>query len=243
MKLIAYIVMTLCLTLGTISAVTAYSPPLSLADEKLEGLTLNADAGKVGEGDDARPIATQNEVLDAELVGTLREAGVKRVRVKEFSLARWDLLWLMGLSIIGLFGAAMLVKWKTRQEIAAELAADAGAVPTETPEHAVAEIAKTVARVHAGLEGAGSDHDKAHMIIEEFGGLQWTHIQAILDARSKLIARLGLGGFAEFMDAFSRLERLLNRAWSAAADGVLAEADLCVNEAAAQAPIVEQKLR
>ena len=44
------------------------------------------------------------------------------------------------------------------------------------------------------------------------------------------------------MDAFSRLERALNRAWSAAADGALDEALRCVDDAAAHAPEVERRL-
>ena len=45
------------------------------------------------------------------------------------------------------------------------------------------------------------------------------------------------------MSAFSRMERTLNRAWSAAADGVAAEALQCIDDAAAYATDVEHQLR
>ena len=60
--------------------------------------------------------------------------------------------------------------------------------------------------------------------------------------RDVLVGTLGMAGFAALMDAFSRLERTLNRAWSAAADGVLDEAQRCVDEAVALAPEVERRL-
>jgi hypothetical protein len=45
-----------------------------------------------------------------------------------------------------------------------------------------------------------------------------------LAARAELTSRLGLGGYARLMDAFAAAERAINRAWSAAADEVEAEA-------------------
>lgn len=242
MRLIAYIIMTICLTLGAVAATTAYSPSLSLADDKLVGLTLNADAGAIGEGDEARPIAEQDDTLDEELLERLRQGGVERVRVKEFSLARWDYAWMMGLACAGLVLAAFMLKWETKQRLKAELAAGMGAEPSESPELALKEIRATVENLLAQLPGLATEEERNDLIIERIGGLQWTHIQAILDARSKLVARLGLTGFAEFMDRFSALERRLNRAWSAAADGVFEEALLSLQEADAMFGEVQEKL-
>ena len=64
----------------------------------------------------------------------------------------------------------------------------------------------------------------------------------VVEGRDALVADLGMAGYAELMDAFSRLERALNRAWSAAADGVPDEALRCVDEAVALAPEVENRL-
>ena len=52
-------------------------------------------------------------------------------------------------------------------------------------------------------------------------GIQATHLAAFVEARPELIGRYGIAGFARIMDSFAAGERTLNRAWSAAADGVL----------------------
>jgi hypothetical protein len=62
------------------------------------------------------------------------------------------------------------------------------------------------------------------LILTRVGELQKTHMVAFVEARPVLIARLGLGGYAELMDRYAAAERQLNRAWSAAADGVYEEA-------------------
>ena len=60
-----------------------------------------------------------------------------------------------------------------------------------------------------------------HHITDRLDGVQQTHLAAFVDARPELIGRYGIAGFARIMDAFAAAERTLNRAWSAAADGVL----------------------
>ena len=61
------------------------------------------------------------------------------------------------------------------------------------------------------------------LILERLSELQRTHLNAFVEARTPLIARFGLGKFAEIMDRFAACERQINRAWSAAADGVFDE--------------------
>jgi hypothetical protein len=70
--------------------------------------------------------------------------------------------------------------------------------------------------------------DRLALILERLGEAQKTHMPAFVEARPILIARLGLGGFAELMDRYAAAERQINRAWSAAADGVPAEAAQCL---------------
>ena len=53
-----------------------------------------------------------------------------------------------------------------------------------------------------------------------------------IDARQALIGRHGLGGYAMIMDRFAAAERQINRARSAAADGVYDEAETCLKAAA-----------
>jgi hypothetical protein len=70
------------------------------------------------------------------------------------------------------------------------------------------------------------------LILERIGTLQKTHMPAFVEARPLLVARLGLGGYAELMDRYAAAERQINRAWSAAADGVPEEAVSCLDQAA-----------
>ncbi|MCA9634510.1 MAG: hypothetical protein KC420_00560 [Myxococcales bacterium] len=54
------------------------------------------------------------------------------------------------------------------------------------------------------------------------------------DARESMIPALGLTSYAEVMTRFAGGERLVNRAWSASADGYLDEVVLCLAGAHAQ---------
>jgi len=49
-----------------------------------------------------------------------------------------------------------------------------------------------------------------------------------VDARETMIPRLGMHHYADIMSAFATGERLINRAWSAAADGYVDEVRDCV---------------
>ena len=76
-----------------------------------------------------------------------------------------------------------------------------------------------------------------------FSDIIWNHITAkIPDTEHFLINRFGLGGFAEFMGLYSVLERRVNRAWSAAADGVHEEAVDCLTRAVQEARQVQDWL-
>jgi hypothetical protein len=230
MKLIAYLIMTVCLCLGTLSATVAYAPKVSLDDDVLVGATLNSPAGVVDqEAEQLEPIAAKGVTVTPELLSTLRAADVQRIRVKEFSFARWDMAWLMGVSCIGLAIAAFMVKMATRKEIAAELAA-----PTDhedSPGKSLDRVAETVAALRRDIEAASDDHAKNEMIIDRVGSLQRNELATLANSRTTLVAMLTLTGYAHFMDRFSMMERLLNRAWSAAADEVTAEAELSLREA------------
>ena len=55
---------------------------------------------------------------------------------------------------------------------------------------------------------------------------------AFAAGRAELINRMGLAAYAQLMDRFAATERQINRAWSAAADGVEAEVNDCLATAA-----------
>ena len=52
-----------------------------------------------------------------------------------------------------------------------------------------------------------------------------------MESHDDLIQQCGIGHAAEVMDRFAAAERQINRAWSAASDGVLEEAEACLAEA------------
>ncbi|MCW5757582.1 MAG: hypothetical protein KIT54_10135 [Phycisphaeraceae bacterium] len=235
MKLAGFLIIAMGLVLGVASVPTAYVPSLSLPDEALVGLTLNAPAGEVRSEElkiwqKGQPIATTDTVLTAELLATLRDAGVGRVKVKEFSLARWSGVWLFLLACAMLLGGATLVRLDMRRQLAkARDRADGGG--QGSPQAALAAIADAVESLRRDLPHMTTDHDRNHAIIERLGEAQSTHVPAFADARALLVGRLGLSGYAELMDHFAGMERQINRAWSAAADGVYEEAADCLERA------------
>ena len=92
------------------------------------------------------------------------------------------------------------------------------------PEEALATLKREIERLRAELPGMGSEGERLAAIVERVGEQQRTTIPAFIAARPVLVSRLGLAGVARLMDSFAAAERQINRAWSAAADEVEAEA-------------------
>jgi len=248
MRLIANVILTLSLTLGALSAASAYLASLSLPAEQLVGLTLNAPAGVLVEdgvisrGDDGVPLPLfeQDHTLTEADVQLLkeqasvpvtvdgREREIGRLLVKSFSFGRWEGKWLFLLSLVGLGVGAFLVQSATRKEIER---AEAGAVAGESPEEALEAIISTVNGLVRDLPTLPSDAARCEAIVEMIGRAERDHVPTFVDARSLLISRLGLAGFASLMDRFAALERQINRAWSAAADEHFPEAATCLAKA------------
>ncbi|MBX3407392.1 MAG: hypothetical protein KF869_11585 [Phycisphaeraceae bacterium] len=248
MKLVAFLIIAVSMCVGVVGALTAYVPPLSLSDSSLENLTLNAPAGNTSS--DPRkpaPIATRGAVLTPELLATLRAANVQRVKVKEFSLARWPEWWLFVLGCLGLGGGAMLVRSMRRKAVAASIGARGGGMgggvmperaagpatsATLSPAQLIDAMRADLEALRGKLRATPAQRDRLAAIVADLGHMQQTHIAAFLNARPEITARLGLGGYARLMDVFSAAERAINRAWSAAADDVENEAMECLDRAA-----------
>lgn len=248
MRLIANLLLTISLTGGAIGASSAYLAALSLPAESLVGLTLNAPAGVRMDGEaivrddggvplpmlardhtltEADVAALQAQTsLEVEVDGRTRR--VRRVLVKEFSLARWEGKWLFLLSLAGLGVGAFLVRSAMRADIAS---AEAGRAEGETPELALDAIGDAVAGLLRDLPGLPDDRARCEAIVEMLGVAQRDHVPVFVDARTLLISRLTLGGFAALMDRFAAMERQVNRAWSAAADNHYPEAIVCLEKA------------
>lgn len=56
-------------------------------------------------------------------------------------------------------------------------------------------------------------------------------IDTFVEARESMIPKLGMQRYADIMSPFANGERLLNRAWSASADGYVDEVRTCVTNA------------
>jgi hypothetical protein len=253
MKLLGYLVIAICVITGALSTITAYHIDINkLTDEQLkisdtEYVHLNYGAGLVDSGHDDGvehdpvPLYEQGVELTPAVLTVLRASDVGRVRVKEFSFARWDMWWLFAISVVGLIAGGIMVKSAVRNEIAAADAASA-ANPTGTPAGALARILEIVKSLENDLPGMQDEHEQMQAIIDRLDEMQKELSMQIVDGRTMLIGKLGMRGFAEFMDAFSKLERTLNRAWSAAADGVGHEALACLDEAFGMTEAVRSKL-
>jgi hypothetical protein len=239
MKWVAFILIGVSLVAGVLSAVQAYLPRLDLPDAQLVGLTLNAPAGRAAALDgQPRALFEKGAVLSAAALAELRAAGVHRVRVKEFSLARWTAAGWFAAACAGLLVGAVLLRRAARRRLAG--AEDAGGGGASDPDRVLADLRAAVAALDARLPTLAADA-RPRAILDELTHIQQTHVAALLDTRPRLLARLGLGRYAALMDRFAAAERQLNRAWSAAADGVADEALRCV--AAALALLDETRAR
>lgn len=254
MKSLGNLLIAVSLVLGALASTTAYVPRLTADDAALAdgdgyahlnapaGAEKNAAGGFVLATDGARiPLADAGTELTPELQAHLRAAGVRRVRVKEFSIRRWQHAWLFGVAVIGLIAGSALVKRETART-PRRRPADRGTVAQETPQAVVTRIVAIARGLQRDLPGMPDDAARTQVILERVGHVQTELALQVVEGRDVLVAALGLARFAELMDAFSRLERALNRAWSAAADGALDEALRCIDAAAADAPEVERKL-
>ena len=250
MKLLANLILTASVIFGALAATTAYLAPLSLPDEDLIGLTLNADAGLLPATPTApnakskskpkrKPVAKKNTVLTGPILADLRAntftaqgapRTVKYVTVKEFSLGRWVGKWVFLASLGGLLLGAFMIRSATKRAIGSASEDTAGMA--ESPEATLREIIEVVASLRRDLPAMADDQARLHAILDRVGAAQRDPIAAFIDARATLVNRLGLGGYAELMDRFAAAERQINRAWSAAADRALAESTAALDAAA-----------
>ncbi len=254
MRTFGYLVIGVSLVLGAVAATTAYVPPLTADDSALATESgyalLNAPAGvqrdAAGEfvlsEDGARvPLAEAGTELTPEVQARLRAAGVRRVRVREFAFGRWQHAWLFGLAVAGLVAGSALVRRGTaRAQRSRQVHGERQS--RGTPQAVLAEIVADARGLQHDLPALAADSDRTRAIIERVGHVQAVLVLQVVEGRDALVGTFGMAGYAELMDAFSRLERALNRAWSAAADGVLDEALRCIDEAVALAPAVERRL-
>jgi hypothetical protein len=225
---IGFAIILLATVAGVVALVPAYAPPLDRPDQDLVGLTLNDPAGARERADGTVvPQLETGTVLTGEHLRALREAGVERVRVKEFAFGRWSEGWLFAVACLGLLAGAALVRRGGGAEPAAAAAADRG-----TAAELLQQVAGSVDRLRQEVTEAADPDAAGRRILAVVGTLQQEQLAAFPARRPELEAHGGLTHYARVMDGFAGAERQLNRAWSAAADGVLAEARDALDQAA-----------
>ena len=228
MRILGQFILWGSLVVGVLAAATAYLVSLDAADEQLLELTLANPAGKVEQPDGtSKPIAEKDESVSSELLRRLRDAGVRNIRVKEFSFRRWRGRWFFLLALIGLVIGSLLTRFAARPKRAAE--SEAG--PADSPQHTLEAIQGTIEQLRRQLSEIPERSARLDLIVEQIGELQKTQMVAFVDARPALVSRIGLGGYAALMDSYAAAERQINRAWSAAADEAYEEATACLDEA------------
>lgn len=227
-KLISFVLIAGSLCLGTVAASTAYLPKLSAVPrpggEEAAALTLGAPAGGEPGGS---PLATTGTKLTDAVLDELAAADppVDRVKVKEFSLGRWDLAWLFGLSVVGLFSGAMVVRLDARRRIAAMGQASGGSAAADrTPRETLVAAHERISTLRDAGGGA-ADARRRQSIIHELDAARTAFFEPFVEMRPVIVAAVGMSGYARVMDAFASAERAFNRAWSAAADGYPLEAE------------------
>lgn len=187
------------------------------------------------------PIGRPGDLLIPELTEMLAASNVKYVKVSSFSFGRWPHGWLFILSCIGLLVGAYMVRLAQRRALAESEAAEPASGEEATDARSV--FARLSGRLHTLGEELGTARtvdDKLASIVRHIGEIQRDDVPAFVADRPALVNRMGLAGYAELMDSFAAMERQLNRAWSAAADGHLPESETCLHNAQ---PLLADTLR
>ena len=233
-----------------------YEVLTGLPAASIEHLTLNADGVVYGPSmqrlplypptlpnGEPRVITPENlEVLrlNADRIRGNRENAY--VRVKEFSFERWRHWWWFVLAAVGLLIGAFLVRMQAKQAIAAA-ARRAASAEGLSPAEALRKAHDEVAQLHRDLPDIEGEKAKIDAIVHRIDDIQRDYLEPFLDGRAQLVADLGMTGYAQLMDRFAAAERQLNRAWSAAADHVLAEAEDCLDLAVHPMDETTEKLK
>ncbi|MEM8835125.1 MAG: hypothetical protein AAGD00_04820 [Planctomycetota bacterium] len=217
-------------------------PPLPAVETAPTGTATVAERTAVS------PIAVKGDTLNAEMIALLRAHDVRFIKSASFDPAVWFRTWpswVFLLSVATLFVSAMMVRaaskgaGQTSPRAAGQDVADA----PETPVAIADAIRETVGATVRDVRTKGSERERLDLIIDNLGEVQRTLVPAFASARPQIIQSMGMGGYAQVMDAFADCERQINRAWSAAADGVEFEAVESLERADAMLPALIERLR
>lgn len=220
-----------------VETVSVDLPALPAVETEPTGETVVASRERLA------PIGRANDPLTPELIGVLRDEGVRWVRAKEFSFTRWRYGWVFGMACVGLLIGAGLVRTAAKRTMKLGTDATKGAQGAGSPLAAAETCRKVVTELRRDLAGLGSDQARLDAIVERLGALQRGAMSEFVSLRPVIVGERGVGGFASIMDGFAAAERQVNRAWSAAADECLPESLDCLAEGEALFDEVVSRLK
>ncbi len=129
----------------------------------------------------------------------------------------------------GVCAAIMIVGMVILRNARASEAENAGEKHVADVETLRTSLASLIGKV-SGLESTSDDEAQLeihHRIDAEL----LDDINTFVEARESMIPRFGMQRYADIMSPFANGERLINRAWSASADGYVDEVRTCVRNA------------
>jgi hypothetical protein len=203
---------------------------------QLDELRAQYDAGQLSAQDflnqsiELDPVLTVDDdpVASPDTLASITAADIPFIHVKEFGFFRWQHWWVFLLSCAVIFSGAMLVRVAAKAEIQAAVNAEQQAKddeqgPAQTPAQILTGAKAAINALQQELMGAISEQDMCHTVVQHIALVQSSCMEPFVDMRHRLVGQYGMGGYADIMDTFAAAERQINRAWSAAADGYLAE--------------------
>ena len=238
MKLIGSLLVTISLIIGVLTATTAYLVPIDRINPDEDEVILHAPAGSVVDEDDPAALpepvlrpGTMEEplVLSEAHLQELREAGATRVHAKEFSFRHWQEWWIFLLACIGLTAGSLMVRTAMKRELT-QVAPSPGEQSTVPPRELLENARKDALDLQSELSKMTDQRAKQQRILSRVERMQEQSFDPFVQSRPNLINDYGMAGYAQIMDRFAAAERQFNRAWSAAADHVLEEAEVSIKQ-------------
>lgn len=239
MQILAQILIWTSLSIGVLAAATAYlappdadfviPDPNQIAEKAEQPLKLTAAAGVAqgAEGEalvdaEGNPIAfiPSGEPVNQDLLNAIKNhGGIDYIQINEFSFARWPGKWAFAVASAGLIAGAVLMRRTTKKK----LEGSDGSASFPPVEDMLAGIHDRIEALSRRLQKSSNTKNQLNLIVEQLDALEQQDMARMIAARDHLIAQYGTGGYAQIMAGYATAERLIHRAWSAAADGAIAE--------------------
>jgi hypothetical protein len=230
MKYIQSVLLVISMALGLLGAASAYVVPLDLPASEIEGLTLAAPAVAATSAANV-PVAPSGTEVTPVLLRKLLANRVKIIRVTSFSIRRWPGKRPFFLGCAGLLVGAFLTNFFKRKQRA--LTREDLEANIRSPGAILEAVRTKLEHLRADERVTAHEAGKLDFVLDVLTRLQTNDLLEFLRWSGELTARFGITGYAEINAAFSAAERQINRAWSAAADGVKVEVLICLDRAIA----------